>query len=415
MPKLTMRDVQAFRPALKDYFKWCSATPGFGVRVYPNGRRIFVVQTRVNGRTRRVTLGPFGPLTVEQARARANEVVRLASKGVDPQLERKTARDAPTVEKICTAYLEAADAGLVITRFKRPKRASTLAIDHGRIARHIVPLIGTTRARDLTRGDVQRMVDQIGSGKTAGTFKGRKLRGKAVVLGGVGTAARVKELLGGILSWAEDRGMVPGPNAVRRVVTARGEAKNRTLSQDELKSLGEAIERARVTSPMAASALTLIALTGLRCSEACGLKWREIDEEGRFLRLPVTKTGRSTRPTGARAFELLKSLPRLSDEFCFPNRTGKGSADLDKRIAAIFDDAGLADGLARHGRSSLRQGNTAAGRAPLPCVCSCADVSSKQCHEAPSIPCAPHSCRLVLLPTSNAPPGFRRARRNRST
>src|SRR5262249_54934334 len=64
--------------------------------------------------------------------------------------------------------------------------------DEGRIARHIKPLIGTLRVRDVTRGDVQRMADAITQGKTAGVFNG-KPRGKAIV---TGAPAQPRALLG---------------------------------------------------------------------------------------------------------------------------------------------------------------------------------------------------------------------------
>jgi hypothetical protein len=65
------------------------------------------------------------------------------------------------------------------------------------VSRHIVPLIGRIPAKDLKRGDAQRMVDAIVIGKTAAIVK-TKPRGRAFVTGGAGTAARVAELLGGI-------------------------------------------------------------------------------------------------------------------------------------------------------------------------------------------------------------------------
>src|SRR4051794_38995065 len=94
------------------------------------------------------------------------------------------------------------------------------------------------------------MADAIANGKTAGTFKSKsrvvaaegeagrpitidvsvKPRGRAVVTGGAGTAARVVELLGGIYSWGEKRELVSGPNPAHGVETARGEAKDRVLS-----------------------------------------------------------------------------------------------------------------------------------------------------------------------------------------
>jgi integrase len=293
VPSLTKRVVDAAKPQAGDYFLWCSSTPGFGLRVYPSGKKVFVAQVRVGRVQRRVKIGPFGPYTVEQARKRADEVVRAANEGRDPQRDKRDARSALTVAELCDAYLEAARAGLVITRFRRAKRPSTVAIDEGRIARHIKPLIGQIPARDLTRPAVQRMADDIARGKTAGVFEG-KPRGRAFVTGGPKTAARVVELLGGIYTWAEKRGEVAGLNPTRGVETAKGDPRDRVLTAEELQALGHAIRQAEGGGP-AAAALCLIALTGLRREEAGGLRWSKVDELGLCLRLQDTKTGRSLR------------------------------------------------------------------------------------------------------------------------
>lgn len=95
--------------------------------------------------------------------------------------------------------------------------------------------------------------------------------------------------------------------------------------------------------PAAAGALRLLALTGLRREEACGLKWNEVDESSYCLRLSATKTGKSVRPIGAPALALIKSLPRDSDIWIFPNGTDSGKADLKKAIALLFNQAGMQD------------------------------------------------------------------------
>ena len=84
-------------------------------------------------------------------------------------------------------------------------------------------------------------------------------------------------------------------------------------------------------------------MTGLRRDEACALRWGEIDFAGSCLRLEATKTGRSTRPISKAAPDLLQSLPRLSDEWVFPNRNDTGRAELKASIAVLFDAAGLKD------------------------------------------------------------------------
>ncbi len=311
-----------------------------------------MAQVRVGRFQRRIKIGAYGPYTVEKARERGEAIIRAAAEGRDPQREKTEAKQALTVAELCDEYLEAARSGLVMTRFKRPKRAATVAIDEGRVIRHIKPLIGTIAARDLRRADVQRMADGIAKGKTAGTFKG-KTRGRAVVTGGVGTAARVVELLGGILSWAEKRELVPGPNPAHGVETARGEAKDRVLNADELQALGKALTENEAMMPMAAGAAKLIALTGLRREEACGLRWAEIDLAGSCLRLETTKTGRSMRPIGKPARDVLQSLPRLSEEWVFPNRGGTGRGELKASIATLFNAAGLKDARSHDLRRTL--------------------------------------------------------------
>jgi Arm DNA-binding domain len=174
MPTISKRLIDDEQPRASEFFVWDNKLAGFGVRIHPTGRKVFVAQVRVGRTLRRVKIGPYGAFTPEQARKRAEEIIRAAADGRDPQLEKRERFDAITVEQLCAQYLEAARAGLVTTRFKRPKRASTVAIDEGRVARHIVPLIGDVSVKDLKRSDVQRMADAIASVKTAGVFKGRR-------------------------------------------------------------------------------------------------------------------------------------------------------------------------------------------------------------------------------------------------
>jgi site-specific recombinase XerD len=345
MPKITKRTVDALTPdpAGKDVFEWDSELRGFGVRMMPSGRSSYLVQYRTpQGRTRRLAFAKTGTITPDEARGKARILLAKAAAGSDPSAQRHEDREALTVAALCSRYMEAARAGLVMTRFRKPKRPSTIMNDEGRVFRHIVPLIGKRLTRDLTRPMVQRMADAIAAGKTAGTFK-TKARGKAVVEGGGVTAARVVELLGGIWTWAEKRGFVTGSNPARGVEKHRGEPKDRVLSADEMSALGKALQEYDPKWQMAIAGTRLIALTGLRREEACGLRWREIDWDGSCLRLGATKTGRSTRPIGRAAIELLGALPRVHDEFVFPARNGNKSAELKKTIATIFNFAGLSD------------------------------------------------------------------------
>ena len=134
MPRLTKRTIDAIKSdPRRDIFAWCSATPGFGARVYSSGRIVFIAQVRVGRAQRRVKIGAYGPYTVEQARAQAEGIIRAAAEGRDPQRDKQERREALTVAELCDEYLDTAKAGRVLTRFGRPKKASTLSSDFGRV------------------------------------------------------------------------------------------------------------------------------------------------------------------------------------------------------------------------------------------------------------------------------------------
>lgn len=318
---------------------------GFGFRLKSSGSgAYFIKYTVYEGRLRKDRRLKIADQRAapDEVRAKARQLLAEVAMGSDPSAKRHEARKAATVSEVCDKYLEAARKGLVTTRFRRPKRASTVAIDEGRIARHITPLIGDKLANTLTRRDVQLMSDAISVGKTSGVFK-TSPRGIARVSGGAGTAARVVELLGGIWTWAEKRGLVAGQNPVRGVDRVKGETKERVLSAEDITKLGVTLNEYEAKRPLAVAALRLVALTGMRKEEACALRWEEIDAGASCIRLEVTKTTRSIRPIGKVALKLLEELPQSSKTYCFPSRDGKKSADLKKSLAEIFDAAGLKD------------------------------------------------------------------------
>lgn len=112
-----------------------------------------------------------------------------------------------TVRELCERYLGDAEKGLILGKGRRPKKQSTLAIDRGRIERHLLPLLGNRRVKDISLSDVNGFVRDIASGKTQADIKTGH-RGRAIVRGGIGTAARTVGLLGGILTYAVDHGVI---------------------------------------------------------------------------------------------------------------------------------------------------------------------------------------------------------------
>jgi integrase len=150
----------------------------------------------------------------------------------------------------------------------------------------------------------------VASGKTADDIK-TGFRGRAIVEGGAGTAARTIGLLGGILSFAVSEGIIPANPArgVKRPTDRRLEIR---LTADQYRALGSALAEAVSAgeNPAAILSIRLLALTGCRRGEIEGLRWDEVDLPGRCLRLADSKEGKSVRPLGGDAIALLKTIPR---------------------------------------------------------------------------------------------------------
>ena len=73
----------------KDIVYWDSGCPGFGVKVTPKGRKVFVVLYRAGGsgsRLRKYTIGPYGRVTLHQARVVALKIFAARAEGKIPRL-----------------------------------------------------------------------------------------------------------------------------------------------------------------------------------------------------------------------------------------------------------------------------------------------------------------------------------------
>jgi hypothetical protein len=219
MVKITKRVVDAAAVREKDYVIWDDELPGFGLRVFASGKRSYVIQYRVRGRSRRYTIGLHGVWAPETARQEAKAQFGLVARGEDPAEERQLDHKAITVKELCTRYLADLQAGLILGKGGRPKKPTTIVTDTGRIERHIIPLIGALRVKDLTKTDINKVLKDIMAGKTRVSVKTKKLRGRAIVRGGAGTATRTVGLLGGILTYAVEAGIIESnPSASQRTM-----------------------------------------------------------------------------------------------------------------------------------------------------------------------------------------------------
>ncbi|AXK41324.1 tyrosine-type recombinase/integrase [Erythrobacter aureus] len=308
MVKLTKRAVEAAEPKATDYILWDEDISGFGLRVFPSGRRSYIVQYRQRGRSRRMSIGPHGVWTAETARREARAQLGRVAAGNDPAEERLEDHRAMTVKQLCERYIEDLENGLILGKGGRPKKQSTIDTDIGRIRRHVIPLIGTRRVKDLTRADMVKIMRDIMAGKSRIIVKTKKLRGKSIVKGGPGTATRTLGLIGGILTYAIDLGVIDR-NPAHGIKKPKYKVRERRLTEAEYGILGRLLAEAKKRDEFWPSTdiIRQIALTGCRRSEIITLKWCDVDIEGSCLRLSESKEGRSIRPIGLPVVEFLEA------------------------------------------------------------------------------------------------------------
>jgi len=325
MVRLTKRAVETAVAKAKDYVLWDNELPGFGLRVFPTGKRSYLIQYRCDGRSRRYTIGLHGVWTPETARREARSQLGRVAQGEDPAEDRAELNKAMSMKELCEAYMQDLRDGLILGKGGRPKKKSTVDIDLGRIERHVIPLLGTRRVKDLTKAILTRVMRDIMAGKTRAFIKTDKLRGRANVRGGPGTAARTLGLIGGILTYAVDLGIIDS-NPAHGIKRPKDNVRSRRLNDGEYRILGRMLETAAKVERYRPTVeiIRQIALTGCRRSEIIMLKWGDVDIDGSCLRLSDSKEGKSVRPIGLPVVEFLEQrLYEKNGTYVFPGPRGE--------------------------------------------------------------------------------------------
>lgn len=179
--KISLRDIRVLQPGQTI---WDGSVSGLAARRQVSPVVSYILMYRMDGRKRTYTIGKHGsPWTPETARREARRILREVVAGADPMADKLAERGAITVTELCQQYMVDSEAGRLLTRRQAAKTKSTLISDRGRIARHIIPLLGRRSVASVTKDDVDALMHDIATGKTASRQK-TKPRGLSVVRGG---------------------------------------------------------------------------------------------------------------------------------------------------------------------------------------------------------------------------------------
>jgi integrase len=199
----------------RDLFVWDNRVPGFGVRVYPSGKRMYVFQYRSKGgRQRRVAIGLHGPFTVEKARDAAADLYEAVRKGRDPVEEQKTATqpDRDAIEHVIEDFM---------SRYMAGKGRSRRYIEETKrnFDKHVLPRWRGRALQSITRRDVIDLLDNI-------VDEGKPIAANR-------TLAAVRKLF----NWALQRGIIEASPVTLVEMPGAERKRERTLDADEIRAV----------------------------------------------------------------------------------------------------------------------------------------------------------------------------------
>jgi len=130
LTKTTVDRLEYGKDNNKQDIRWDDDLSSFGVRLYPSGKKSFVLTYRRLGRKHIMVLGQYGQITLAQAKSAAKtQLAKLRLSDEDPLDTRHKQRTAATIPDLCRKYFS--DHAVI--------HKKTWKNDEQRIKNHILP------------------------------------------------------------------------------------------------------------------------------------------------------------------------------------------------------------------------------------------------------------------------------------
>lgn len=175
--KLTRRVIDAAQPAPVDVLIWDSEVIGFGLRLKPSGVRSFVFRYRPpnGGNDRKVTFGRYPALSVEEARDAARDLYVQRTRGGDPAVERKQAREGITLADLADYYLGP-------HALLKGNRKVTLVEYRRTLGSNVLPMFGKRNLAQVSKAELAELIQAMSSTPVAANRLRAVLSGCSVLL-----------------------------------------------------------------------------------------------------------------------------------------------------------------------------------------------------------------------------------------
>jgi integrase len=261
---MTKTAVDALKAASKDAVYWDGGLPGFGVKVTPRGRKVFVVLYRIGGagsRLRKYTIGPYGRVTLQMARAEAQKVLAARLEGRDPATEKRESKRRMTADRV-DDLIEV----FIVQHVSKTRKAAEIS---RLLRREVVSRWGNRCVHAIGKRDIVELASEIAQ------------RGTPMA------ANTLLKVIKTYLNWCVGRAVIDASPAEGIPLPGKEVARDRVLTNNELVSV---IRAARQIGGAYGGIVVMLALTGQRREEVAQMVWNEIDFNSRTWTLPGSRT-----------------------------------------------------------------------------------------------------------------------------
>jgi integrase len=293
--RLTDQFVRSVKPSGGQADFWDETLTGFGLRVSTKGKKTFQILYRHNRIQRRMTLGRFQVLSLADARKLARQTLGDAARGLDPASLKSANRNAETFAQLADDYLT-----LHAKRRKRSWRE-----DERVIKGELLPWWKSRKAKDITRRDIQEVVQRIAE--------------RAPIM-----ANRTLSLIRQVFHYGVNNAWFDLNPCQRIDKPGIERQRQRVLDVDEIQKLWNVLEHDTTT---AGTILTLQLLTGQRIGELRQMQIEDVDLAAGWWTIPseFAKNGIIHRiPLSPSALRMLKQrLETVKGRWVFPSPTDK--------------------------------------------------------------------------------------------
>ncbi|WP_218814121.1 tyrosine-type recombinase/integrase [Rickettsiella endosymbiont of Dermanyssus gallinae] len=303
--RFTDKLIKSLKPKPQRYDVREKSGQGFGIRVFPSNQKSWVFLYHFEGKKKRMTLGTYPLVSLNEARQKHFEALRVLSSGKDPNVIKQetqlASKNAETIPGLIEEYLE---------KWAK-KRKRSWKEDERILKKDVLSVWGKKKAKDIKKHDVISLLDKVIE------------RGSPIA------ANRTLAVIRKMFNFAVERSILPITPCYNMKAPALENQRDRVLSFDEIRFFWVGLDKFSC-SELIKLALKLQLTTAQRKGEVVSAEWKEMDLKTGWWTIPSHKAKNRNAhrvPLSKLALSLLVELKKYSGHtsWLFPSRVGNQS------------------------------------------------------------------------------------------